>query len=61
MKIDEIYPKIAKFRLNIAKILEKSPKNIDDFFEILEFGAVQRIANLVDLEKCSKMSIWLLS
>ena len=52
MKIDEIYPKIAKFRSNIAKILEKSPKNIDDFFfEILEFGAVQRIANLVDLDK----------
>ena len=28
------------------------------FSEISEFGAVQRIANLVDLEKCWKMRIW---
>ena len=28
------------------------------FSEIFESGAVQRIAILVDLEKCCKMSIW---
>ena len=27
---------------------------------ILTFGAMQRIANLVDLEKCCKMRIWML-
>ena len=59
MKIDEIYPKIAKFLSYIAKILEKSPKMFTKFSEILEFGAVQRIANLVDLEKRCKMNIWL--
>ena len=26
-----------------------------------EYGAVRRNVNLVDLEKCCKMSIWLLS
>ena len=61
MKIDEIYKKIVNFRSKITKIFEKSPKNIDEFSEFFEFGAVQRIANLVDLEKRCKMStsIWL--
>ena len=35
----------------IAKNLRKSEK--------FDFGAVQRFANLVDLEKCCKMSIYL--
>ena len=41
------------------KIFEKFGKIIAIFFENSEFGAVQRIANLVDLAKRCKMSIWL--
>ena len=29
------------------------------FYKKIEFGAVQKDVNLVDLEKCCKMSIWL--
>jgi hypothetical protein len=39
---------------NIAKRLTK-------IYEFFEFGAVQKNANLVDLEKRCKMSIWSLS
>ena len=41
------------------KIFEKIGKIIPIFFESSEFGAVQRIANLADLAKRCKMSIWL--
>ena len=37
---------------NFAKLFTIFDKNI-------EFGAVQKYVNLVDLEKCCKMSIWL--
>ena len=33
-------------------------KKFDKICEDFEFRAVQRCGNLVDLEKCSKMSIW---
>ena len=36
-------------------------KCLTKFTCIFEFGAVQRFVNLVDLEKCCKMTIWLLS
>ena len=59
MKIDEIYPQDRKISFKYCKNRRKIAKNIDDLLFILEFGAVQRIANLVDLEKRCKMSIWL--
>ena len=59
MKIDEIYPQNRKISFKYCKNRRKIAKNIDDLLFILEFGAVQRIANLVDLEKRCKMSIWL--
>ena len=34
-----------------AEILAKMRKKFDEFCEDFEFGAVQRIAKLVDLEK----------
>ena len=39
---------------NVVQILQnlrKIAKNVDELFDILEFGAVQRIASLVDLDK----------
>ena len=38
---------------------ESSKKFLANFCEYFEYGAVRRCANLVDLEKCFKMSIWL--
>ena len=39
-----------------------SAKNFDVFLaEILRSFAVQKYENLVDLEKCCKMTVWLLS
>ena len=37
----------------------KMRKCFTKFSCIFEFGAVQKFVNLVDLEKCCKMSIWL--
>ena len=31
---------------------------LDNFLQNVEFRAVQKCANLVDLEKCCKMTIW---
>ena len=33
--------------------------NNNKILQNIEFGAVQRHVNLVDLNKCSKMSIWI--
>ena len=46
-KIDEIYQKLAKFRSNLTKILEKSPKILTIFSKILNFEAVQKIAQIL--------------
>ena len=46
---------------NLCDLKKTIEKKLDKKSEIFEFSAVQRNANLVDLEKCCKMSIWLLS
>ena len=56
-KIDEIYEKSQNF-IHFLENLHKIAKIVTKFSELLEFGAVQRIANIVDLEKRCKMSIW---
>ena len=43
---------MVQFNIQFRKI-------VDDFLQKIEFGAVQKDVNLVDLEKCCKMSIWL--
>ena len=45
--------------IHFLENLHKIAKIVTKFSEFLEFGAVQRIANIVDLEKRCKMSIWL--
>ena len=54
---NEKWQNSAKFCKNLEKIANfyEKLKNLENF----EFVAVQRFANLVDLEKCCKMSIWL--
>ena len=42
----------------IFKIFDKFLENLDNFLQKFEFRAVQKCANLVDLEKCCKMTIW---
>ena len=37
----------------------KFQNNFDEIWQNSEFGAVRKCADIVDLEKCSKMSIWL--
>ena len=64
---------LAKFLSNFIKISAKNDeinmnfgkkseifRNLGaEFLRNFEFGAVQKCVNLVDLEKCCKMSIWL--
>ena len=52
-------PKNRKISFKFHTNYWKFTKNVNQIFWNFEFGAVQRIANLVDLEKCWKMSIWL--
>ena len=66
IKIDSEYGKFCeKFREsnpNFFKIYAKKASNIlTKICEIAEIGAVQKNVNLVDLEKCYKMSLWSLS
>ena len=51
MKFQQHLHKISKKYRKFIKIVQKS--------ENFAFGAVQKYANLVDLEKCRKMSIYL--
>ena len=44
---------------NFANFSAKIRKSFTNFFVNFEIGAVQRIANLVVLEKCWKITIWL--
>ena len=46
--------KFSKICKNLEKNFGEKLKNIENF----EFVAVQRFADLLDLEKCCKMSIW---
>ena len=61
-KIHQILSDFFRISLSKFKILQKFlkiPKKMRrNFAENFEFRAVQRIANLVDLEKRCKMSIW---
>ena len=43
----------------VSQIFEKFLKILDNFLQKFEFRAVQKSANLVDLEKCCKMIIYL--
>ena len=48
---------IHKISVNFI-FFQKSHKMLSIFSEHLKFSALQRFANLVDLEQCCKMSIW---
>ena len=50
-KIQEEFAKILKIHRNLNRISQT--------FANFEFGTVQRFMNLVDLEKCWKITIWL--
>ena len=54
-KVDENCEKHQSFGRNFENCKNFSTKSC----QIIEFRAVQRNDNLVDLEKCCKMSIWL--
>ena len=43
----------------LQKSEKKCEKSWTIFCEYFEFGAVRRCANLVDLAKCLRVSIWL--
>ena len=58
-KIAEFDRKNAKFREKMNIHLFIRAKSLTVFNWIFEIGAVQKYVNLVDLEKCCKMSIWL--
>ena len=45
--------------IHFLENLHKIAKIVTKFSEFLEFGAVQKIANIADLEKRCKMSTWL--
>ena len=51
--------KIVEKKLFFAEIQRKIRKSLTNFCEDFEFGAVRRCLDLVDLEKCFKMRIWL--
>ena len=49
---------VEKYR-NFAQFSQKIRKSFRKFWSNFEIGAAQRIANLVVLEKCCKMRIWM--
>ena len=54
-KFDENCRKILIF----AEIRTKIRKSLTNFCKHIEFGAVRRCVNLVDLENCEEISLWL--
>ena len=50
--------KILQNFKNVEKI-DKFPEILDNFSQKIEFRAAQKCANLVELEKCCKMTDWL--
>ena len=57
-KISQKFHKISKNFQNFRKFW-KNLEIFDNFLQIFEFRVVQKCVNLVDLEKCWKMTIWL--